>query len=196
MARWFQSEAIRSNRENAAVDCSGVRAVERGDGGADAGRRAAGIVSEGPRLRRRRKAPTSPARRSSRRRSWPAAPVASASFFVEGRQVCEVREAPFVCSWDAGKDAREWQVRLTVNFKDGSPRIIKDPSHQRTGFRRHRRGRCRSGHGDRHQRRQVRAGIAAKGFPGLGDGRPQTIRVSSRKMCRSSCSSRSTSAAA
>jgi VWFA-related protein len=55
----------------------------------------------------------------------PAPAVDSVSFFVEGREVCAMRKPPFTCSWDAGKDAREWQIRLSVTWKDGSPRTIR-----------------------------------------------------------------------
>jgi Ca-activated chloride channel family protein len=46
------------------------------------------------------------------------------SFFVDGRQVCEMTQPPFECEWDAGENVREHQVRLVVVPHDG-PRVIR-----------------------------------------------------------------------
>ena len=42
----------------------------------------------------------------------PASPAVT--FFVDGRQVCEMVQPPFECEWDAGPDVTEHQVRLVV----------------------------------------------------------------------------------
>ena len=38
----------------------------------------------------------------------------SVTFFVDGRQVCQVSSVPFECQWDAGSNVRAHQVRLVV----------------------------------------------------------------------------------
>jgi VWFA-related protein len=45
-------------------------------------------------------------------------------FFVDGRQTCEVLTPPFECSWDAGPDVSEHQIRLVVNLVGGG-RVIR-----------------------------------------------------------------------
>jgi VWFA-related protein len=47
------------------------------------------------------------------------ATVASVNFFIDGREVCVVKLAPYACSWDAGKEIKARQVRLVVTLKDG-----------------------------------------------------------------------------
>ena len=47
------------------------------------------------------------------------ADVASVNFFVDGREVCAVKAAPYGCVWDAGREIRTRQVRLVVTLKDG-----------------------------------------------------------------------------
>jgi VWFA-related protein len=49
----------------------------------------------------------------------PATDVASANFFMNGTEVCVIRSAPYVCTWDAGRGIRDHQVRLVVTLKDG-----------------------------------------------------------------------------
>jgi VWFA-related protein len=49
----------------------------------------------------------------------PASSVASATYFVDGRQVCARAEPPFECEWDAGPDVTAHQVRLVVELVDG-----------------------------------------------------------------------------
>jgi len=49
----------------------------------------------------------------------PSTDVASANFFIDGREVCVLTAAPYTCNWDAGRTVREHQVRLTVTLKDG-----------------------------------------------------------------------------
>ncbi len=38
----------------------------------------------------------------------------SVTFFVDGRQVCQIFSVPFECQWDAGSNVRAHQVRLVV----------------------------------------------------------------------------------
>jgi VWFA-related protein len=54
----------------------------------------------------------------------PAASAEQATFFVDGRQVCVLLEAPFYCEWDAGRDAVARQVRLVVDLAGGG-RVIR-----------------------------------------------------------------------
>jgi Ca-activated chloride channel family protein len=54
----------------------------------------------------------------------PPAAVSNVVFFVDGRQTCEVAEAPFECAWDAGPQVAAHQVRLVVNLADGS-RVVR-----------------------------------------------------------------------
>jgi Ca-activated chloride channel family protein len=54
----------------------------------------------------------------------PPAGVVSVSFFVDGRQVCELATAPFACEWDAGHDVTAHQVRAVVAL-DGGGRIVR-----------------------------------------------------------------------
>ena len=49
----------------------------------------------------------------------PADGVGSVTFFVDGRQVCEMTQPPFECEWDAGGDVKEHQVRLAVALTAG-----------------------------------------------------------------------------
>src|SRR4030095_12439215 len=46
------------------------------------------------------------------------------AFFIDGRQVCEMTEAPFECEWDAGTEVSAHQTRLVVAPVSG-PRVIK-----------------------------------------------------------------------
>ena len=54
----------------------------------------------------------------------PADAVTGVTFFVDGRQVCDMPQPPFECDWDAGPDVTEHQVRLVVTPLAG-PRIIR-----------------------------------------------------------------------
>jgi VWFA-related protein len=45
----------------------------------------------------------------------PASSVTALAFFADGRQVCLLEQPPFDCSWDAGADVREHQIRLVVS---------------------------------------------------------------------------------
>jgi len=49
----------------------------------------------------------------------PSANVASVSFWVSGREVCNTKVAPYSCNWDAGREVIERPVRVTVTLKDG-----------------------------------------------------------------------------
>src|SRR5262245_4973993 len=44
----------------------------------------------------------------------PAEAAGTVSFFVDGRQVCEMTQPPFECEWDAGGEVAEHQIRLVV----------------------------------------------------------------------------------
>lgn len=46
------------------------------------------------------------------------------TFFVDGRQVCEVSAPPFECQWDAGSNVRAHQVRLVVTLAAGG-RVVR-----------------------------------------------------------------------
>jgi Ca-activated chloride channel family protein len=50
--------------------------------------------------------------------------VSIASFFVDGRQVCEMTQAPFECEWDAGTEVTAHQIRLVVAPVSG-PRVVR-----------------------------------------------------------------------
>lgn len=54
----------------------------------------------------------------------PSTAVASASFQVDGREVCIVPAPPYSCDWDAGRDVKSRQVRLVVTLNDGRPRVV------------------------------------------------------------------------
>jgi VWFA-related protein len=54
----------------------------------------------------------------------PASSVASVTFFIDGRQVCEMTAPPFECDWNAGPDVTERQVRLVVTPVSGQ-RVIR-----------------------------------------------------------------------
>jgi len=44
----------------------------------------------------------------------------SVSFYVDGRQVCRVTQAPYDCEWDAGASIAEHQVRVVAARSDGA----------------------------------------------------------------------------
>ena len=48
----------------------------------------------------------------------------SVTFFVDGRQVCEVAAPPFECQWEAGSNVRAHQVRMVVSLATGG-RIVR-----------------------------------------------------------------------
>ena len=54
----------------------------------------------------------------------PPSSVASLTFFVDGRQICELATAPFACEWDAGRDVVAHQVRAVVALEGGG-RIVR-----------------------------------------------------------------------
>jgi VWFA-related protein len=54
----------------------------------------------------------------------PSTGVASVSFFVDGRQVCDLATPPFACEWDAGHDVVPHQVRAVVAL-DGGGRVVR-----------------------------------------------------------------------
>ena len=49
----------------------------------------------------------------------PASSVASLTFFVDGRQVCELGTAPFECEWDAGREVVPHQIRAVAALVGG-----------------------------------------------------------------------------
>jgi len=49
----------------------------------------------------------------------PADAAARVTFFVNGRQTCEVERPPFECEWDAGGEVIEHQIRLAVTLTAG-----------------------------------------------------------------------------
>jgi VWFA-related protein len=54
----------------------------------------------------------------------PPGAASSASFFVDGREMCRRTDAPFECEWDAGRTIVSQQVRLVVNLRAGG-RIVR-----------------------------------------------------------------------
>ncbi len=46
------------------------------------------------------------------------------TFFVDGRQVCEIAAPPFECQWEAGSNVRAHQVRMVVSLATGG-RIVR-----------------------------------------------------------------------
>ena len=49
----------------------------------------------------------------------PATAMVNARFFVDGAEVCVVRQAPIQCVWEAPRPAAEHQVRLAVEMEGG-----------------------------------------------------------------------------
>ena len=45
--------------------------------------------------------------------------VASVTFFVDGRQVCMLDQAPFECEWDAGSEVSAHQIRAVFALTEG-----------------------------------------------------------------------------
>jgi VWFA-related protein len=45
--------------------------------------------------------------------------IASVTFFVDGRQVCTLDQAPFECDWDAGAEVNAHQVRAVFSLAQG-----------------------------------------------------------------------------
>jgi VWFA-related protein len=54
----------------------------------------------------------------------PSIAVESATFMVDGRQICTLTQAPYHCEWNAGRMVREHQVRLVVVLKSGERRTV------------------------------------------------------------------------
>jgi VWFA-related protein len=54
----------------------------------------------------------------------PATDVATVTFFVDGRQVCQLGAAPFECEWDAGRDVIAHQIRAVIALQNGS-RVVR-----------------------------------------------------------------------
>ena len=50
--------------------------------------------------------------------------VSTVTFEVQGRQVCVLARPPFECSYDAGPSVQPLQIRLSVEFADGTPRGV------------------------------------------------------------------------
>lgn len=65
--------------------------------------------------------------------SDPDAPVASVSFFVDGRQVCLVTTRPFECEWDAGSDVKARQIRAVFSLQEGG-RVARTVRTKGLGF--------------------------------------------------------------
>jgi Ca-activated chloride channel family protein len=49
----------------------------------------------------------------------PSAAASTVSFFVDGRQLCVVSQAPFDCEWEAGRSIAEHQVRVVATLAAG-----------------------------------------------------------------------------
>lgn len=54
----------------------------------------------------------------------PDSEAAGVTFFVDGRPVCQVDAAPYMCEWDAGQRVAAHQVRLVVNLREGG-RLVR-----------------------------------------------------------------------
>lgn len=50
--------------------------------------------------------------------------VTGVTFYVDGRQVCELGAAPFACEWDAGRDVEAHQVRVVASLVGGE-RVVR-----------------------------------------------------------------------
>jgi VWFA-related protein len=50
--------------------------------------------------------------------------VTTVTFFVDGRQVCELGAAPFECQWDAGHDVVAHQIRVVASLEGGG-RVVR-----------------------------------------------------------------------
>ncbi len=54
-------------------------------------------------------------------------------FFVDGRQICVVTEAPFECDWDAGRSIVEHQIRVVATLVGGG-RLVQNVRTKGLGF--------------------------------------------------------------
>lgn len=54
----------------------------------------------------------------------PPSAAASATFSVDGRQVCAIERPPFECEWDAGSNVTQRQVRFVVTLAGGG-RVVR-----------------------------------------------------------------------
>jgi VWFA-related protein len=54
----------------------------------------------------------------------PSSAASTATFSVDGRQVCEIKAPPFECVWDAGSKIVPHQIRLVVNVPGGT-RVVR-----------------------------------------------------------------------
>jgi VWFA-related protein len=57
----------------------------------------------------------------------------SVVFYVDGRQVCTLTQAPFECAWDAGSDVEAHQVRVVATFGSGR-RIVQTTQTEELGY--------------------------------------------------------------
>lgn len=60
-------------------------------------------------------------------------PVQSVIFFVDGRQICAVAQAPFECEWDAGPEVVAHQIRAVFSLSEGE-RIVRTIRTKGLGF--------------------------------------------------------------
>jgi VWFA-related protein len=60
-----------------------------------------------------------------RARVEPALTAESVVFFVDGRQMCIVRQSPYDCEWDAGRTVEQHQIRVAATFTNGV-RIVRN----------------------------------------------------------------------
>ena len=54
----------------------------------------------------------------------PPSAITRVTFFVDGREVCTVTEAPFECDWNAGPDVAERQLRVVATQTNGQ-RLVR-----------------------------------------------------------------------
>ena len=120
------------------------------------------------------------------------------TFFVDGRQVCALTREPFECEWDAGPSVAEHQIRAVATLTAGG-RVVQTIRTKGIGYA------TRSVNVDVVQVTVTVSDDRGKFIPGLPrsafhvfeDNRAaDRSPISPRKMCRSNCSSPSTSAAA
>jgi Ca-activated chloride channel family protein len=61
------------------------------------------------------------------------APITAVTFYVDGRQVCSVEQAPYECAWDAGSEVSAHQVRAVFGLSDGG-RVARTVRTKGLGF--------------------------------------------------------------
>ena len=105
----------------------------------------------------------------------PPSAITRVTFFVDGREVCTVTEAPFECDWNAGPDVAERQLRVVATQTNGN-RMVRTRRTQGLGV-------TEKVDVDvvqvtvtvTNDRGEFVAGLPQSAFHVLEDGKPQTI---------------------